>query len=52
MNEITILDTPPVIITKNVDWAKHKHKAEPGSIILLPEDAILVIVPAKEVQPS
>ena len=37
-----ILEYFPIILTKDAQWAKRPHKADSGSIILLPPDAILV----------
>lgn len=41
MKEITILDKLPIILTKDAEW--EPPVAMPGTIILLPEDAILVV---------
>lgn len=45
---IPLYTTVPVVLTKDRAWAKIKHKAEPGAIIVLPQDAILVIMPEKK----
>ncbi len=42
---IEILDTMPVILTKDVAFAEQNSIAEPGAIIILPEDAVLVSLP-------
>lgn len=49
--EIIILDKPPTILTKNRDWAKdmaRRSLRKEGEIIVLPEDAILVVSPIYE----
>jgi len=48
MKEITILNEPPVILTKDVNFMNKIKKRginKSGDIILLPEDAILVQMP-------
>lgn len=45
MKEITILKEAPVIFSKDEYWVKDiapNIKLEPGAIVLLPEDAILL----------
>jgi len=44
MSEITILDTMPVVLTKDTNW-NVEDTIVPGTIIRLPEDAVLVTVP-------
>lgn len=46
MNEIKILDKLPVVLTKDRNW-RPKAKIKAGSILLLPEDAIVVIAPTE-----
>jgi hypothetical protein len=43
--DITILFIAPAIFTKDSNWAGKMHTLEPGSIVILPEDAVLVIPP-------
>jgi hypothetical protein len=45
--EIEILDKAPIILTKDKDWDS-AIKMEPGAIIILPDDAVLVIPPKEE----
>ncbi len=44
MKEITILDEMPFLLTKDKDW-KPNPVGKAGTVIFLPEDAILVIKP-------
>ncbi len=44
MTELRILDETPVIMTKDKSFVQEIHKLEPGAIMLLPEDAVLVVV--------
>lgn len=44
MEEIIILSKIPVVLTKQVGW-KPMTPVKEGAIIVLPEDAILVIPP-------
>lgn len=42
--EITILDRYPIILTKDEDFIKKRKKpVKEGDLILLPNDAVLVI---------
>ena len=46
--EITVLTESPVIFTKNKEWidmGAQDIRLQPGAIILLPEDAILLTLP-------
>jgi len=45
MNQITILFEVPAIISKDHSFDWNNLVMKPGSIVLLPEDAILVIPP-------
>jgi hypothetical protein len=45
MSEIKVLETFPIVFTKDKTWKPTSPK--PGAIIVLPEDAILVL-PVKE----
>lgn len=49
MNEIIVLDKAPIIFTKDKEWVElFNPRTEPGSIIILPQDAVLVVAPTKE----
>lgn len=43
--EIPIIYEDFAILTKDEEWAKTNPVMKPGSIIILPEDAVLAIVP-------
>ncbi len=50
MNEIIILNQPPVIFTKDEAWQStvaQRIELKPGAIILLPDDAILYEPPTQ-----
>lgn len=42
MKEITILYTPPIVLTKDKNWRPKPNKTK-GAIIYLPDDAVLVV---------
>lgn len=44
--QIRILTEYPAILTKDKEWAnRYKPRIEPGAIVILPEDAVLVLPP-------
>ena len=43
MTEIRILDKAPAIMTKDKSFAQKIHKLEPGTIMIVPEDAVLIV---------
>ena len=43
-DEIIILDQFPIVLTKEA-WKPPNKKLEPGSIVRLPKDAVLVTAP-------
>lgn len=49
MKEITIIYGLPIVLTKDRDFLElqkiHQTKMVPGSVILIPEDAVLVVPP-------
>jgi len=47
---VKVLEAVPAIFTKDKAWAGRQLSfiLRPGSIVVLPEDAILVLVPEKE----
>ena len=51
MKDIQIIPDVPAIFTKDKEWVKQNHIVQNGSIVLLPEDAVLVMPPIiKEVR--
>lgn len=47
--EPTILFTVPAILTKDTKWVRNqKTKLKQGSIIILPQDAVLVCLPPEK----
>lgn len=45
MSDIEILNEYPVIFTKDRDWVESRPVVKPGSIVVLPDDAILCVPP-------
>ena len=48
-----ILATLPIVFTKDSRWASEtaRHSLKPGAIIVLPEDAVLAVMPSPKEKP-
>lgn len=51
MSKVTIINEVPIIITKDQNWINtwgSSVNMTPGAIIVLPHDAVLLILPKEE----